>query len=67
MSHGTGPSALLRLEEAGLGLPLGWAKKQDHAKHGIVIEVPDTVDYYAMIDWLIRVRWRTCRRSSRTW
>jgi hypothetical protein len=54
ISHGTGPNALPRLEEVGLVLPATWTKKQDHAKHGIVAEIPDDADYSSMIDWLIR-------------
>jgi hypothetical protein len=54
IAHGTGPSALPRLEEHGLALPAGWTKKQDHAKHGIVAEVPAESDFSNMVDWLVR-------------
>lgn len=54
ISHGTGPNALPRLEERGIVLPSTWVKKQDHAKHGIVAEIPDDVDYSSMVDWLLR-------------
>jgi hypothetical protein len=54
VAHGSGPNALPRLEDRGLVLPSSWTKKQDHAKHGIVAEVPADVDYVTMIDWLIR-------------
>lgn len=53
IQHGTGPNALDRLADAGRTLPGGWLRKQDHAKHGIVAEVPGDVDGAAMIEWLI--------------
>ncbi|RMH79374.1 MAG: hypothetical protein D6683_06190, partial [Actinomyces sp.] len=39
ISHGTGPNALDRLAEAGVVLAPGWRRRQDHAKHGIVVEI----------------------------
>ena len=53
VAHGTGPHALDRLDEAGAGLPAGWFKRQDHAKHGIVAEVPDTEDLARVLDWVL--------------
>lgn len=53
VQHGTGPNALDRLEEVGCALPGGWTRRQDHAKHGIVAELPNAVDTAAMIEWLI--------------
>lgn len=53
VQHGTGPNALDRLRAAGLDLPPGWTRKQDHAKHGIVAELPDHPDGRAMVGWLI--------------
>lgn len=53
VQHGTGPNALDRLADVGLSLPGRWLKKQDHAKHGIVAELPDSVDAAAMVSWLI--------------
>ena len=54
VAHGTGPNALGRLEEEGLALPATWTKKQDHAKHGFVAELPDDIDYSTMVDWLVQ-------------
>ncbi|MEM7142816.1 MAG: hypothetical protein AAF548_17465 [Actinomycetota bacterium] len=54
LQHGTGPSALDRLEETGLSLPATWIKKQDHAKHGIVAEVPVDGDGEQLVRWLLR-------------
>ena len=53
VQHGTGPNALDRLRDAGWPLPDRWVKKQDHAKHGIVAEVPDDVDPVRMVAWLL--------------
>jgi hypothetical protein len=55
IAHGTGRDAVSRLEEAGAGLPAGWTKKQDHAKHGIVVEVPDGAVHGDVVAWLLRV------------
>lgn len=53
LDHGTGPNALDRLREAGVALPSGWVKRQDHAKHGIVAEIPEAVTHDAVIEWLL--------------
>lgn len=53
VQHGTGPNALDRLGAAGRPLPQPWAKKQDHAKHGIVAELPAGVDPRSVVDWLL--------------
>ena len=54
MAHGTGPNALRRLEEDGIALPTGWQRRQDHAKHGIVADLPAGADPVAVVDWLVR-------------
>lgn len=53
LAHGTGPNALDRLEDAGLALPGGWQKKQDHAKNGIVAELPAVASHEAVVGWLL--------------
>lgn len=53
VEHGQGPNALNRLREAGLELPQGWVKRQDHAKHGVVIEVGAEVDLKDVAEWLV--------------
>lgn len=53
VEHGLGPNALKRLREAGLELPPGWRKRQDHAKHGVVIELVGDVDPSVTVDWII--------------
>lgn len=53
LEHGTGPRALDRLAEAGVPLPTGWVRRQDHAKHGVVAELPGDVSPSVVITWLI--------------
>lgn len=53
LAHGTGQKALDRLAEVGLGLPEGWVRRQDHAKHGIVVDLPSGEDPGRVISWLI--------------
>ena len=53
VEHGQGPNALKRLQEAGLGLPQGWVKRQDHAKHGVVVDLGGDVDLLTVVDWLV--------------
>lgn len=38
IEHGTGPNALDRLSHAGITLPAGWHKVQDHPKYGVVVK-----------------------------
>ncbi len=53
VEHGTGPNALSRLADDGLPLPAGWVKRQDHAKHGVVADLPSDVDPDSVLEWLI--------------
>jgi len=54
IAHGAGPNALDRLEAAGVVLPAGWVKRGDHAKNGIVAELPDTATHGAVVEWVLR-------------
>ena len=54
VEHGQGPNALKRLREAGLELPDGWVKRQDHAKHGVVVEIGAAVELAAVVAWMVR-------------
>jgi len=54
VEHGTGPNALARLREAGIAMPEGWVRRQDHAKHGIVAELHPDVMPDEVVDWLLR-------------
>ncbi len=53
LAHGTGPNALPRLADEGVVLPADWTKRQDHAKHGVVADLPGEVDLDAVVDWLL--------------
>lgn len=53
VAHGQGANALKRLAEAGLELGDGWTKRQDHAKHGIVVEVANNVDLEDVVAWMV--------------
>src|SRR5690606_5562271 len=44
LEHPSGPKALEQLAELGIVPPAGWRKRQDHAKRGIVLEVPADED-----------------------
>ncbi len=53
LAHGTGPNGLDRLETQGVTRPSGWVKRQDHAKHGIVMALPDNVDLLDVVGWMV--------------
>jgi len=53
VEHGTGPNALVRLSEDGHPLPHGWTRRQDHAKHGIVADLPSGVDLGEVVTWMV--------------
>jgi len=53
IEHGTGPNALARLEEGGHPLPKTWTRRQDHAKHGIVAELPSEASPGDVVEWLV--------------
>lgn len=69
LEHGTGPNALPRLSELGIGLPDGWVKRQDHAKHGVVAELPPGTDEEQVIEWLVTAATmlRTVVEPGNTW
>lgn len=54
VEHGQGPDALKRLQQAGLELPVGCLKRQDHAKHGVVLDVSADVEPAVVVDWMVR-------------
>ncbi len=60
IEHGVGPKALDQLREAGLPLPAGWRKVQDHAKRGIVVEIPESVGHAVVLRWLVDACWSLC-------
>ena len=60
VAHGAGPKALGQLRDAGLDLPTGWRKVQDHAKRGIVAEVAPGAGYEGVVRWLVSACWSLC-------
>lgn len=53
VEHGTGPDALDRLREGGVALPGSWLKRQDHAKHGIVADLPPDTRSEDVLRWMV--------------
>jgi hypothetical protein len=53
LEHPAGPRALERLTELGIHRPSGSVKRQDHAKRGIVVELPDDVDASTVVRFLV--------------
>lgn len=60
IEHGAGPRAIEKLRGAGLPLPSGWRKLQDHPKRGIVVEVPASSDHRLVLKWLLNACWALC-------
>lgn len=60
VAHGAGPKALDRLRDAGLDLPAGWRKVQDHAKRGIVAEAAPVAGPAEVVAWLVSACWSLC-------
>ena len=61
--HGQGPRAIEMLADAGLALPQGWRRRQDHPKRGLVCTVPPTTEpaeLDATLDWLLRATGLLC-------
>jgi len=53
VAHGTGPNGVDRLADRGV-VPLeGWVTRQDHAKHGLVFDLPATYDVEEVVGWMI--------------
>lgn len=55
LQHGMGQRLLLALREAGQGVPDGWKTLQDHARRGVVLQIPDDTDPAVVLDWIMRV------------
>ena len=53
VAHGSGPRALARLDEMGLGLRPGWRKVQDHAKRGVVVIARPDESHEEVLWWLL--------------
>ena len=53
VEHGVGPNALDQLDKAGVSLPDGWRKLQDHAMRGIVVEPALGAGCDEVLSWLL--------------
>lgn len=55
LQHGMGQRLLFALRDAGQGTPEGWKTLQDHARRGVVLQIPDDTDPAVVLDWIMRV------------
>lgn len=53
VEHPSGGKALLRLADAGLGLPEGWTRLQDHAMRGLVVVPAAGTDVIDALRWAL--------------
>ena len=57
IQHASGTRALARLANAGMPLPAGWQRLQDHPRRGLVLAVPASAapdDLDELLVWLLR-------------
>jgi hypothetical protein len=54
IQHATGTKALARLADAGVPLPPGWRKVEDHPRRGLVVRPDPGADRAAAVGWLLR-------------
>jgi hypothetical protein len=52
--HPKGRHAVTQLRDVGVALPGGWRVRQDHARRGLVVMVPDVVADSTVLDWALR-------------
>lgn len=67
VQHGTGPRALPRLVEAGVALPEGWVRVQDHVRRGVVLRLPNGAEPPAVLDWLLGALTMLCPVTMTGW
>lgn len=63
IQHGRGPQVLAQLREAGLAMPSGWRRLQDHPRRGLVCAIPtvdDPGELDQVLDWLVRATGYLC-------
>jgi hypothetical protein len=53
LMHPRGRRVVAQLAELGFPLPPGWRVTQDHARRGLVVEVPATEDLDALVRWVV--------------
>jgi hypothetical protein len=61
LMHPTGGRAVARLAEAGVSVPDGWAVRQDHARRGLLLLTPVSVDDADVVTWSARAGTALCR------
>jgi hypothetical protein len=52
--HPRGRHAVAQLRDLGVSLPGGWRVRQDHARRGLVVMIPDVVGDRTVLDWALR-------------
>lgn len=55
VQHPAGKRVAARLVEAGLRPPEGWKGIQDHARRGLIVELPEATPPRAVLGWLLPV------------
>jgi hypothetical protein len=53
LQHSSGPRAIAQLHQLGITVPTGWRTRQDHAKRGLVFEVPSDEPGAAILGFLL--------------
>ena len=61
LMHPTGPKAVTRLAEAGVTVPTGWVVRQDHARRGLLVRTPPSVEDADVVAWALRAGTALCR------
>lgn len=61
LMHPTGSKAVARLAEAGVTVPEGWMVRQDHARRGLLVRTPPSVDDVDVVTWAVRAGTALCR------
>jgi hypothetical protein len=59
--HPTGVRAVARLAEAGVDVPEGWVRTQDHPRRGLLVRTAVDADDDAVVSWSVRAARALCR------
>lgn len=60
ISHGVGTGVMRRLAAEGQTRPEGWQVVQDHARRGLVIDLPREVAPAALVEWALNAATLLC-------
>ncbi len=55
VQHSAGMKVRPLLQERGHPVPQGWIVRSDHARRGLVAEVPAAVGHWSIVRWLVAV------------